>query len=477
MDNRDKYSEIFGSTSKYSFLRIILFSTSYIFYIFITRLLGPEEFGKLALLIQLGTEIGTILVIGLPVALTRFIPEINSRKNRSIIFSKSLNISLLIFIGFGLIYFIIIYFFQGQIPREIIETKYYLFSFIVVIGFMKLGIGMLSGLGRFITGAIFDGSTHFIWRLAGMLVVVLFALNQFKLVFGICILIHLLITIIIFVVLKDYFTFSGFNIDKGIFKFSIIVMFSQTVFALIAVVDPLLIRIILNSPSEVGFFYAGTRIPLLFQTLFFAPLSIPFLYYFSRKDYKFKDKKIIIKFGSKILASIFALISLSLYSLADKLIIFLFGKAYYESIMILQIFSFTLFFVALEVFLNPYFLSINKPLIPVFLGIGYLVLVVVLDFIFIPIFKSLGPTISILIGLLLRVAVYFILLKKQKIPFVGTFLILSGILIASVAIDIFVLKYSGFFIFIGLLFAFKVIRIEDIKKLFSIIKRRKIEGL
>ena len=108
MGNKAKYSEIFGSTSKYSILRIILFSISYIFYILITRLLGPEEFGKLALLIQLGTELGTIMVIGLPMALTRFIPQYSNSEKRNKLFSQSINLSLIIFAGFAVIYFAII---------------------------------------------------------------------------------------------------------------------------------------------------------------------------------------------------------------------------------------------------------------------------------------------------------------------------------------------------------------------------------
>ena len=90
MADKDKYSEIFGSTSKYSLLRILLFSISYIFYILITRLLGPAEFGKLALVIQLGTEIGTILIIGLPMTLTRFIPRLKGREEQSKLFSQSI---------------------------------------------------------------------------------------------------------------------------------------------------------------------------------------------------------------------------------------------------------------------------------------------------------------------------------------------------------------------------------------------------
>jgi len=476
-DTTSKYSEIFSSTSKYSSLRIILFAVSYVFYILITRLLGPQEFGKLALLIQLGTEIGTVLVIGLPMALTRFIPEMKLKKDRSILFSKSLNVSLIIFLGFSIIYFTVTYFFRNYIPEEIIQAKYFLFAFILIIGMVKLGIGMLSGLGSFISGTVFDGSTHIIWRLISFLILIFFTYRQFRLIFSVNVIVHFVVMVIIFLVLRNYFVLSGFKIDSKIIKFSITVMASQIIFALIAVMDPLLIRIMLDSSSEVGFYYAGTRIPLLFQTLFFAPLAIPFLYYFSRPDSTFKIKETIVKFGTKMLTIIFAVISLLVYSFADKFILLFFGREYSNSIIVLQIFSFTLFFIALEVFSTPYFLSVKKPFIPLILGAVYLVLVITLNFIFIPIFKSAGPAISALCGLGVRITMYLVLLKKQKINFIKTYLILSGILAASVVIDIFILSYTGVFIFIVLVFLTRMITVNDIKRMFSIIRKRKVKNI
>lgn len=470
MVEREKYSEIFGSTSKYSILRIILFSISYIFYIFITRFLGPEEFGKLALVIQLGTELGTILVIGLPMTLTRFIPEAGGENEKKRLFSQSINISLLIFCGFAVIYFIVTYFLRDHIPEEIVEAKYYLFAFILIIGIVKIAIGMLSGLGRFISGTIFDGLNHLVWRLAGMLVLIFVALKQFELIFSLSVLAHLLTMVILLIVLRHYFCAAGIKIDPMIMRFTLLIMTSQVVFAVIAIIDPLLIRLILDSSSEVGFFYTGTRIPFLFQTLFFAPLSIPFLYYFSKPDLNFADKERIIRFGTKMLGVIFGAVSFIVYSLADKFIIFLFGNAYENSIMVLKIFAFSLFFIAIEVFLSPYFLSVNKPFIPVILGVSYLVLVIILDFVFIPIFNSAGPAISILICLALRITAYLILLKKQGIGFIKTYIILIAAMAVSLIIDLFLLSYSGIFIFIILVFAFKLVKIGDLKNMVRMLK-------
>lgn len=468
---RGKYSEIFDSTSKYSILRILLFVVSYIFYILITRLLGPEEFGKLALLIQLGTEIGTILLIGLPMTLTRFIPGLKSREEQGKLFSSSINISLVIFAGFALIYFPVTYFFSDHIPAEIIEAKYFLFSFILVLGIVKLGIGMLSGLGRFIGGTVFDGSTHLVWRLGGLLLLLFTVFGNFRTLFGINVLVHLLTMLVLLIVLRQYLRPAGLKIDPMIMKFALTVMGSQAVFAIIIIIDPLLIRLILDSPSQVGFFYTGTRIPYIFQTLFFAPLSVPFLYYFSRSDSSPEQKDDIIRSATRMLSFIFGIISLFVYTFADKFILLFFSDEFEGSILVLKIFAFSLFLVAMEVFLNPYFLSVNKPFVPVILGASYLVLVTGLNFIFIPIFQSAGPPVSILICMVLRVGAYIILLKKQGIDLIKTYAVMIIIMAVSVLIDIFLLKYTGIFIFIILAFATRTIRIKNIKNMIGMLRK------
>lgn len=470
--SKTSYSEIFSSTSKYSILRIILFAISYIFYIFITRLLGPEEFGKLALVIQIGTEIGTLLVIGLPVALNKFISGFNGQKEKSIIFTKSLNISLLVFLGFSIIYFPVFYFFKDSLPAEIVEARYWLFAFILSMGLFKLNIGMLSGTGRFISGAIFDGTIQIIWRLISFILIFIFAYKQFITAFSVNVMVQMVVLIVLFILLRQYFVSAGIKLDSAILKFSIVALVSQVIFSLISVIDPLLIRLILKDASQVGYFYTGIRIPFLFQTLFFAPLAIPFIYYFSRADTSFEVKSNVIRFGTRMLAIIFSFISFLLFILSEKIILLLFGDAFSGSIIILKIFAFSMFFIALDVFSQPFFFSINKPFIPVYLGLGYLVIVVPLDFILIPYFKSTGPAIAAVIGLFFRVFAYFIILKKYKINLIKTFFILIGIITCSVCVDVFILSYSGIAIFVGLIFLTRIITIKDIKDMTGIIRRR-----
>jgi O-antigen/teichoic acid export membrane protein len=474
MADKGKYSEIFGSTSKYSFLRILLFSISYIFYIVITRLLGPEEFGKLALLILIGTELGTILVVGFPMVLTRFIPEMSSELEKRKLFSRTFNITSIIFLAFAFIYFPAVQFFGAFLPSEVVEARYFLFIFIVVVGFIRLGIGMMSGLGEFIKGTVFDGSVHIIWRLIAFIVIMFFSYRQFGNIFIINVAVHIIATVVIFILLRSYFRKAGLKLGGIVSRFTIIIMASQLIYSVVLMIDPILIRYIMGSSEHVGYYYAGTRIPLLFQALFFVPLTTPFLYFFSKKDTIERIRDNIIKFGSRIMAVVFSIIALFLYTLADKFILSFFGDAYQESIIILKILAFTLFFIALEVFLNPFFLSINKPVVPLVLGVVYLVLLIGLDIVLIPYFDSAGPAIATLIVLFIRTTTYIILLARNSILMIKTYIILFLILGISVAIDIFLLKYSGIFIYTGLIFATRMLTIRDIKRMVLLITKRKL---
>ncbi len=474
MVNKAKYSEIFGSTSKYSFLRILFFLISYVFYILISRFLGPEEFGKLALLIQLGAEFGTILVIGFPIALNKFIPNIPDKKDKSILFSTTIKITLLMILVFTFVYFILTYYLKEYIPPEIIEAKYFLYVFIIVIGFVRLGIGMLSGLGRFITGTVLDGTIHILWRLIAFSFIFFLAYKKFTLVFSVNFAVHFIVMFIIFFILRGYFSRSGIKIDPKILKFSALVTINQLINSAIILIDLILVRYILNSTGEVGYYYTGTRIPLLFQTLFFIPLTIPFLYYFSKPDITLKIKDTIIKFGTKIITVVFSIIALFIYTVADKFILILFGQDYSNSIIILKIFAFTLFFIAIESFMNPFFLSINKPIIPLVLGIIYLVSLAGLDFILIPYFNSAGPAVAALIVLFVRTTIYMILLWKNKINFLRPFIILFAILAFSISVDIFLLSYTGIFIYIILIFITRMLTIGDIKKMILLLRKKEV---
>ena len=85
--------------------------------------------------------------------------------------------------------------------------------------------------------------------------------------------------------------------------------------------------------------------------------------------------------------------------------------------------------------------------------------------------KSAGPAISIIICMFLRVTVYFILLYRHKINFIKTYIILIIIMAASFLIDLFLLKYSGVFIFLILAFATRIVKISDIKNMIKMLKK------
>ncbi|MCX7911009.1 MAG: oligosaccharide flippase family protein, partial [Endomicrobia bacterium] len=96
-------------------------------------------------------------------------------------------------------------------------------------------------------------------------------------------------------------------------------------------IDILLLRGILKDPQQVGYYFAGVRIPKIIETMFIAQLPAPFLYYFSSPNTKLLKEKILVN-SSKMLGFIFGIVGLLCFSFASEILLFLFGDRYIESI-------------------------------------------------------------------------------------------------------------------------------------------------
>lgn len=277
-----------------------------------------------------------------------------------------------------------------------------------------------------------------------------------------------------FWILKKYLAVprNGLSIEKTVLTFSLSMALGSVAYLLTQTVDVILLRAMMDA-KEVGYYSAGIRIPKLIQGMLLTPLQIPFLYYFSHPDSK-KITRQIIEFGTKIIAFATGIGSLLLFTFADKIVLIVFGAPFENSINVLRIFSAHFFLLGFFTFVGPFFLSIKKPLVPVFLGLLGFAVNLIFDLILIPYWGAAGAALAGIICILAEMFVYLALMEKKYSirisPKSLCLLILFGL---SILVGMKVSVFLSMPVFVAACLALKIVDIEDLKKMAALIKEKK----
>jgi len=462
------YQQMFYSTGKYVVLKNIFMVVSGIIGIFVVRLLGPYEYGKYSLVWQLISTIGPIISLGWLTTLARFIPEKSTIPEKAILFSQSVISVLLFSVIFFVGMIIFVRLFPGLIPIEVRQIKLAFGIFVILVAFFNIFEGVYRGLGKFNEWTIIDGLRS---NLSSVLAIILLVIGYryyqtiifSNFVFG------LIFVILIFNYLIKYLNINfsklwgNWPVDSSVRNFALTMLIGQIVFLLGSSIDSILLRALLKDPAQVGIYNAGIRIPKMIEAMLIAPLPAPFLYYFSHPELGQSREK-ILEFGSRLLGVIFGFCGIFLFSFSQEIILFLFGSNYSESIMVLRIFSLILYLLGFNILVSPYFQSINKPQIPLFAGIISFVIFFVGDILLIPEFKSIGPAITVLIGLFIQTMFIFYFLSRLNVKYLTNLILLTLCIIVSVFIGFYTVFYISLLIFIIFIILTRLITLEDIKR-------------
>ncbi len=460
------YHRIFLTTTKYILLRNFFMIITGIVVILVVRLLGPEEYGKYALVWQLVGTVGPILSLGWHSTLAKFLPE-KTEQEKEILFSQSLISVSVICLFFFIVGYFVIQFFPKIIPLEIKQIKIVFLFFIILVAFFNIFEGFYRGVGKFNQWTVIDGLKSNLGSILAIILLIVGYRYYQTVIFS-----NFLFTSIFFVLvliyLRKHLNFQlSFSLEKQVFNFALIMLFGQISYFFISSVDSVLLRALLKDPTQVGIYNAGIRIPKTIEVMFIGVLPTPFLYYFTSKESSELRGK-ILEFGSKILAVLFGFVSVILFSFSKEIILLLFGRNYTESITVLQIFSFSLFILAFLILFSVYFQSINKPQIPVIMGIVFFVLVTFFNFLLIPKLKSQAPAISYIFSLLIYAIIILLLMKNSK--FFVDFVKICVIELISYLFGIKITKYLVPLIYVVLVFLFKMIHYSEIQKFIKVIK-------
>lgn len=468
------YSQIFKSVTSFTVKSALVAACGVVVGIFIYRLLGPTELGKLSLIITVSSTVGALLGLGLFDTLARFIPQKLETNEKSKLYTKALFIVSIVCIICAILYFIATALLP-VLPQEIKEVR---FGFILLIGItalLTINSGMLRGIGKFGLLPNLRALQELVPRIIA-LPILFYLVTSYEVVFYNVLFFQLLVLAITFYLLKPYLRIRAIRgakdlkIERQVIIFGLIMLGGSILYMLCKSVDIVLLRAMIN-PEEVGYYTAGTQVPFLISGMVLTPLATPLLYYFSHPE-SASETPNIIKYGTRVVGFAGGLISLLVLAFADRIILFFLGAEYVNSIPVLQIFSAQSFLVGILAFSGIYFLSINKPHISaIWLVSSVFALNFIFDLILIPRMGASGAALAQIIAQTITMVIYVALMKKFGISLtvVAILVVIFGL---SFWASFELYPFLGIPIYLALGFITRMVTKKDIKDVYLMLKRR-----
>ncbi len=471
MSNKKIYYEIFHSTFVHSGLRAIFSLITAGCMLVIIRVMGPEEYGKFSLILQLAVTSGLFLSWGWSGTLGKFLPELTAPEDKRRLSSQAMEITTLSIFLYALGFYAIYFFRPGILPLEIKELAGSIVAFASLFGITNVLQGIYRGQGRFIEWSILDGLNNVTCRISVLGIMYLLGF-KYQIAFYVFVITTLLFAIYSLIQLRGEIHLVEIKLEKNVVNFAMISLVGSFVYMGISSIDAVLLRTLLKDARAVGYYFAGIRIPQIFQSLVIAPLSIPFIYYFTHpRTYQTREK--IIDLGTRTLGFVSAIVSLSLFSFGGPIVSLFYGHFYGESITVLRIYSFMFFLYGTTSLFAPYFVSINRFHVILINTIFTLIFMTIMDYFFIPIWRAAGPALSNVLSTALQNYIYIHILSKHGIPFAKANLLLAIGVTLSVFIELYLIPFSSVPVFITFCLIAKIFSKEEITSVKKIIMDKK----
>lgn len=468
MSNLPLYRKIFRLTFVHSGIRAVFSVCTALSMIFIIRVMGPNEFGRFTLVLQLALTFGLFLSWGSAGTLAKFVPEYPEESKKTLS-SQAMEISLISLAMFIIGFFCVYWIHPAILPLEIKSLKFPFILYITLFALFNVLQGVFRGLGRFIQWSLIEGSNDLVCRFAALGLFLYFGI-RYDIAFYGYVATLFAFTFFAFFQTRNQYHPTHLIIDEPVRKFGLIMLLGSFVFMLGTSLDVVFLRSLLKDPAEVGFYSAGIRIPQIFQGLLLSPLSIPFTYYFTHPE-TLHTREQIIKLGTKLLACVCAIVSLSLFSFGSAIVPLLYGKFYGQSIQVLRIYSFVFFLIGMQSLLPPFFVAINKLHITLISSFICTFVLGLLDLWLIPSWKSSGSALANVLVLVFQNMAYLYIVSKHNIDIIKQNLILILLVLISVAVEHFLIPFSSVTIFILLIVVTRYFSREEVEKIQRVISK------
>lgn len=474
MLNLPLYQRMFRAIFIHSGVRAFFSVATALLMLFIVRLMGPHDFGKFSLVLQLAVTFGLLLSWGSSATLAKFLPELKEKKSQARLSSQAVEVSLLSIALSSLLFLGLSHFYPSLLPLELRSNKFIFILYFSLFAAFNVLQGIFRGLGHFVQWSIVEGSNDFGARVFALLLLLTFSLNYVVVLY--CFVSTLfLLTLYSFYVKREQLCIASLKIERQVWQFSILMLVGMILFMAGTSADAVLLRALLKEPREVGYYFAGIRVPQIFQTLLLGPLSIPFTYYFNHPDTSYTREKIVL-LGSKLLGVICGTFSLAFFSFGGTIVALFYGERFVSTIPVLRIYSFSLFLLGLTALFGPFYIAINKVHTQVWLGFFSVLLLIGLDYYLIPRWKSSGSALANVIMLTIQAAINIFILSRNQVRLMlpGAILLLGMLL--GVVLEIYWIPYSSMPFFLLFVVAVRLFSKEEIEKIQLVISPKSAEA-
>ena len=358
-------------------------------------------------------------------------------------------------------------FYPSVLPLEIKSIKFLFILFVCLFTLFNVFQGIFRGLGKFIQWAFIEGSNDLLARILIILTLVTISREYYVALYCFS---GVMLALIFYSlsVTKDQFRLNNLKIEPQVVRFAMMMLLGAIVFMVGTSADAILLRALLKDQAEVGYYFAGVRLPQTLLGLLIAPLSTPFIYYFNHPDTSHTREQ-IINLGTKLLGISCGILALTFFSLGKIMITVFYGLPYSHSIPVLRTYGFVFFLIGIQSLFAPYLMAVNKLHIQVWFGVFSCSLLVGLDFLFIPLWKSFGAALSNVVMLSVQTLSFVFIISRWQPRIMRPSLLLFLGVFLSALFEIFCIPFSSVPFFLAFAAAGRLFSKEELGKIKTVI--------
>jgi len=373
-----------AGTAGYVVLRAITGALGVVASLFLYRLLGPDQAGRLQLVLALGMTVGAIAGLGFYDTLARFVPERSPEEGRGI-FRRALTLNGLA-LAVGAVVFAVLWASGWGLPPEVRHAGVLFLVFAAGYALYTTSLGMLRGTGRLTTIPRLDLGVNFGSKVTAVGVVLL--VPGFLAAFAAHVVMQVAMLVAAFWLVREVLRSPSVRLHREESRFGVLILVGTVLQLLLSTVDLYVLRILLG-PQDVGLFAAGARIPLLAERIVLSPMGVPLLYYFSHPRYG-EMREAVVRRGTRLTGAVLGYAALILAAAAPLIIRILLGPAYAGSVGVARIYAAHALGMGLLIFSVPLYGSLNHPEYGIFQGGVTFVINLGLDLLLVPRYGPLG---------------------------------------------------------------------------------------
>ncbi len=373
-----------AGTAGYVALRATTGALGVLASLFLYRLLGPDQAGRLQLVLAMGMTLGAVAGLGFYDTLARFVPERSPEEGLGL-FRRALSLNGLAILA-GVAVFVFLWSLGWGIPPEVRRVGGLFLVFAAAYALYTTSLGMLRGRGMLTTIPRLDLGVNFGSKAAAVGVVLL--IPGYVSAFTAHVVVQVGMLVLAFWLVRDVVRHPAIRLGRVESRFGFLILVGTVLQLLLSTVDIYVLRILLG-PHEVGLFAAGSRVPLLAERIVLSPMGVPLLYYFSHPEYG-GMREAVVRQGTRLSGALLGYAALLLAAAAPLIIRILLGPAYLESIGIARVYAAHALGMGLLIFSVPLYGSLNRPEYGIIQGLVTFILNLGLDLLLIPRYGPIG---------------------------------------------------------------------------------------